>query len=65
MAVEQDLELADSFGVVQRSLASFKDGSFGWLGWSPDGTRASPLCTRLTMNRWQQMSMCSTWRTVS
>ena len=38
---QQDLELADSFGVVQRSLASFKDGSFGWLGWSPDGTRAA------------------------
>ena len=37
----QDLELADGFGVVQRTLASFKDGSFGWMGWSPDGTRAA------------------------
>ena len=34
-----DLELADSFGVVQRTLASFSDGSLGWLGWSPDGSR--------------------------
>ena len=34
-----DLELADSFGVVQQTLASFNGGSLGWLTWSPDGSR--------------------------
>jgi WD40 repeat protein len=34
-----DLELADSFGVVQRTLASFSGGSPGWVSWSPDGSR--------------------------
>ena len=31
--------------MVQRTLASFKDGSFGWMGWSPDGTRAAIVHT--------------------
>jgi Tol biopolymer transport system component len=35
----QELALADGFGVIQQTLAAFKDGSPGWLTWSSDSTR--------------------------